>query len=180
MIGLVLSALPMDEVPGQVALTTIFEDVRPLKGSTGLVDWRLNGRLSELIQKERLSGYFSESLIMPSQGRLTCREIVVFGLGKVTELSEKRFEEGLSLAIDKLSLLKSENVVISLGDLVKDFMSWRSLLRNFMTALIAKRWNMPKETGSEFQVICAEDPRWISEAKKRNMDFGPEVTLSYA
>jgi hypothetical protein len=172
MIQLVLSSLPIDEVPGQLALATFFEDVRPLKGSTSLIDWRLNGRLSDLIIQGKISGHFSESLIMPAQGRLSVREIFVFGLGKSSELSEKRFEDGFSVLIDKLALLRSGDVVISFGDLSKDFMGWRALLRSFMNSLAVKH--------DDLQVVCAEDPRWISEAKKRNMDFGPQVNLSYA
>lgn len=172
MIQLVLSSLPIDEVPGRVALATFFEDVRPLKGSTSLIDWRLNGRLSDLILQEKISGRFSESLIMPSHGRLLTKDIFIFGLGKSEDVSETRLEEGFSILIDKLALLKSPDVVISFGDLSKDFMGWRAMLRSFMTALFTRH--------DEFQVVCAENPRWISEAKKRNMDFGAEVTLSYA
>lgn len=172
MIQLVLSSLPIDEVPGRVTLATFFQDVRPLKGSTSLIDWRLNGRLSDLILQGRISGQFSESLIMPSQGRLSSHEIFLFGLGNASDLTEQRMGEGFSVLIDKLALLKSGEIVISFGDLSKDFMGWRALLRNFMTALTPK--------GQDLQVVCSEDARWISEARKRNMDFGPEVTLSYA
>src|SRR5262249_10553658 len=144
----------------------------PLKGSTSLIDWRLNGRLSDLILKGRLSGHFQESLIMPAQGRLSTKDIFLFGLGALGEISEKRLEDGFSVLIDKLALLKSPDVIVSFGDLSKDFMSWRAMLRSFMTTLASKH--------DDFQVICAEDPKWISEAKKRNMDFGPQVSLSYA
>lgn len=172
MIQLVLSSLPIDEVPGHMTLATFFQDIRPLKGSTSLIDWRLNGRLSDLILQGKISGEFSESLIMPSQGRLSSREIFLFGLGRASELTEQKVGEGFSVLIDKLALLKSGDMVISLGDLSKDFMSWRALLRSFMNALTPKR--------QDFQVICSEDPKWVSEARKRNMDFGPEVSLSYA
>ncbi len=172
MIQLVLSSLPLDEVPGNIALATFFEDVRPLRGATSLIDWRLNGRLSELILGGRISGHFSESLIMPAQGRLSVREIFVFGLGKSSELKETTFESGFSVMIDKLMRLKSGEVVVSFGDLSKDFMGWRAILRSFMNTLSLKH--------QDVQVVCSEDPRWISEAKKRNMDFGPKVQLSYA
>lgn len=172
MIQLVLSSLPIDEVPGHVTLATFFEDVRPLKGSTSLIDWRLNGRLSDLIIQGKISGHFSESLIMPSQGRLATKDIFIFGLGGAGEVSEKRLEDGFSILIDKLAMLKSPDVVVSFGDLSKDFMGWRAMLRSFITSLATRQ--------GDFQVVCAEDPKWISEAKKRNMDFGAEVTLSYA
>lgn len=172
MINLVLSSLPIDEVPGQVALATFFEDVRPLKGSTSLIDWRLNGRLSDLIIKGRISGHFKESLIMPSQGRLSTKDIVIFGLGDSKQVDEKKLDDGFSIVIDKLSLLKAPEVVVSFGDLSKDFMGWRAMLRSFISTLSSKN--------QDFQVVCAEDPKWISEAKKRNMDFGPQVSLSFA
>ncbi len=172
MINLVLSARPIDEVPGQVAIAPVFQDVRPLKGSTSLIDWRLNGRLSELILKGKLAGEFAECLIMPAQGRMASHEILVFGLGKRKDVTEKKFEEGFSILIRKLTLLKSTTLVVSFGDFAKDFMSWRATLRNFMNSLAPKNVSV--------EVICTEDPKWISEAKKRNMDFGPEVTLSYA
>lgn len=172
MIQLVLSSLPIDEVPGRVALAVFFEDVRPLKGSMSLIDWRLNGRISDLILQGKISGQFSESLIMPSQNRLSAREIFLFGLGQAADLSEQRVGEGFSKLIDKLALLKSGEIVVSFGDLAKDFMGWRALLRNFMSSLTPKK--------QDVQIVCSEDPKWISEAKKRNMDFGPEVTLSYA
>jgi hypothetical protein len=172
MIQLVLSSLPVDEVPGQMTLATFFEDVRPLKGSTSLIDWRLNGRLSELILKGRISGQFRESLMMPSQGRLSTKDIFLYGLGSSKNVSEKKLDEGFTHLIDKLGRLKSPDVVVSFGDLAKDFMGWRAMLRSFMTTLASRHDN--------FQVVCAEDPKWISEAKKRNMDFGPQVNLSYA
>jgi len=171
-INLVLSSLPIDEVPGQVALATFFEDVRPLRGSTSLIDWRLNGRLSDLILQGRISGHFKESLIMPAQGRLSTKDILIFGLGESKQVDEKKLDDGFSILIDKLALLKSPDVVVSFGDLSKDFMGWRAMLRSFISSLAMKH--------SDFQVVCAEDPKWISEAKKRNMDFGPQVQLSFA
>ncbi len=171
MINLVLSSLPIDEVPSQVALTTFYEDIRPLRGSTSLIDWRLNGRLSDLILQGKISGAFAEAVIMPAQGRLSAKEILLFGLGSSSELDEKKMESGFSIVIDKLSLMKSRDAVVSFGDFAKDFMGWRALLRSFMATLSTRDW--------DFQVVCAEDPKWVSEAKKRNMDFGPQVMLSY-
>ncbi|MBI2082570.1 MAG: hypothetical protein HYT76_03280 [Deltaproteobacteria bacterium] len=174
MIQLVLSSAPLDEVPGRVALATFFEDSRPLRGSTGLIDWRLNGRLSELILQGRLSGGFAESMIMPAAGRLATDEILLFGLGPITELSEDRLETGFSRLIDKLYRLRSPVVVVSLGDLARDFMEWRSILRSFMNQVNQK---LERE---DLQIVCAENAKWIQEARRRNMDFGINVELSYA
>lgn len=174
MIQLVLSSVPLDEIPGKVALATFFEDVRPLKGITGLIDWRLNGKISELILQGKISGQFSESLIMPAQGRLAADEILLFGLGRYQGISEKQLESGFQRMIDKLSLLKSPACVVSFGDLASDFMGWRSVLRSFMTLV-------PHSLGErDLQIVCTEEGRWIHEAKRRNMDFGVNVELYYA
>lgn len=171
-VQLVLSSAALDEVPGKLALATFFEDVRPLRGSTGLIDWRLNGRLSDLIVRGRLDGRFAESLIMPSQGRLAADEILLFGLGRSTELSDQKMGDAFAGLVEKLLRLRSPTFVVSFGDLATDFMSWRAVLRHFMNTLSLK-------SREDFQVVCAEDPRWIHEAKRRNMDFGANVELEY-
>ena len=174
MIQLVLSSAPIDEVPGKVAVLTFFEDQRPLQGSTGLIDWRLNGRVSDMILQGRLGGHFAESLIMPSQGRLASDEILLFGLGRHEAFSEREMEKGFSQLIEKLCRLKSTQCVVSFRELAKDFMGWRGVLRNFMNALAQRA------KGEDIEIVCTEDPQWIHEAKRRNMDFGPEVELTYA
>ena len=178
MIELVISSKPVDEVPARVILATLFEDVRPLKGATGLIDWRLNGRLSEMILQGRISGHYSESLIMPSQGRMASREIFLFGLGRTEELTDKKFEDAFSVLITKLARLKSNELVVSFGDLARDFMGWRAILRHFVNSLCAipSRGN----ESSDSQIVCSENAKWVAEAKKRNMDFGPDVKLTFA
>lgn len=173
MIQMVLSEAPIDEVPGKLTLATFFEDVRPLKGSTGLIDWRFNGRLSELALQGRIFGHFSESLLLPSQGRLASDEVLLFGLGQKKDFSEDQQEKGFILLSEKLSKLRASDFAVSFGDLAVDFMAWRALLRSFMR-VVSERLGK-----KDLEVICAEDPRWIHEAKRRNMDFGPDVELTY-
>ncbi|MBI2066510.1 MAG: hypothetical protein HYT77_00660 [Deltaproteobacteria bacterium] len=174
MIQLVLSSTPVDEVPGKLVLATFFEDVRPLKGVVGLLDWRLNGHLSRLIMAERISGGFSESLIMPSRGRVAADEILLFGLGSYKTASEDELEKGFDCIVDKVARLGAPTFVISFGEMARDFMSWRALLRSFMGGLSQR---IRKE---DIQMFCAEDSRWIQEARRRNMDFGADVELTYA
>ena len=61
-----------------------FRFCRPLKGQAGMVDWRLNGSLSELILKDRFDGKRGEALLMPLNGRLPAKELLVLGLGNQT------------------------------------------------------------------------------------------------
>ncbi|MDO8461601.1 MAG: M17 family peptidase N-terminal domain-containing protein [Deltaproteobacteria bacterium] len=173
MIHLVLTAKPIDEAGGRLAVVTFFEDLRPLKGQAGLLDWRLNGKLSELILKGKMEGKFLEALMMPSRGRIGSQEILLFGLGPVKELTEKNLSDIFGNIIQKIEKLKVCEFVICFSDLAHDFMSWRSLLRSFVTTLALQYGE------KEFKVICAEDLRYVNETRRRNMDFGTQVTLHY-
>lgn len=57
------------------------EDERPLRGSAGLVDWRLCGALSRLIRAGRIGGARGEALLMPAGGGLRAGRVLALGLG---------------------------------------------------------------------------------------------------
>lgn len=173
MIRLSLSTRSVDDIPSRLIVATFFSDVRPLRGAAEWVDWRLNGRVSRLIRQGKLNGDFGESLMMPSMGRLGSREVLLFGLGPSVEMNEHRLEQSFNLLVEKILKLKPPELVISLGDLAKDFMNWRALLRFFVMTLAL---NHPRE---DMAIFCSEDPRWIREARRRNMDFGPDVMVEY-
>jgi hypothetical protein len=53
-----------DRCPGGDALVVpLWTDVRPLRGAAGLLDWRLNGRLSQLLREGRVEGATGEKLL---------------------------------------------------------------------------------------------------------------------
>ena len=173
MIRLSLTDRLIDELPTRLVVASFFEDLRPLKGQVGLLDWRLNGRLSELILKGKLEGKRGEALMMPSARRIAAQEILLFGLGRSGELTEGQLEELFGQIVEKIRRLKTNECGISFGDLARDFMGWRSLLRSFVNCLAQR-------SGEEdFHLICSEEGRWIEEARRRNMDFGPLVSLRY-
>ena len=48
--------LPPDRMEGEVATVYFFEDDRPLHGSASMLDWRLNGKVTELLLDGTVSG----------------------------------------------------------------------------------------------------------------------------
>lgn len=72
-------------------VVTFFADERPLRGAAGLADWRLCGRLSQLVQGERVQGKRGDSLMMPAGRRLPFERLFVFGLGRGGALDEATF-----------------------------------------------------------------------------------------
>lgn len=58
-----------------------FEDVRPLKGLAGELDWLLCGSLSSLIINKKLRGGLGDVALLTSQGKLPTQKIFMIGLG---------------------------------------------------------------------------------------------------
>ena len=78
----ILSKERVDVQECDVLVTGFFKDERPLKGSSGWIDWRLNGMLSRFLMEKKLTGDWKETTLIPSQGRVMPRMILLLGLGK--------------------------------------------------------------------------------------------------
>ncbi len=96
-----------------VLVTGFFEDERPLRGSSGWIDWRLNGTLSRFLIEKRLTGNWQETTLIPSQGRVSPRMILLLGLGKVREYSYLRLRELSAFLLDTLKKLNTLSVCLS-------------------------------------------------------------------
>ena len=86
---------PFDKIPAQVALISYFSDERPLRYQAGLVDWRLNGKLSQLLMEGKLSGAWQEVTLFPSAGKISAEKIVMLGLGSSRDMNAMRFADTL-------------------------------------------------------------------------------------
>lgn len=64
-----------------------FSDEKPPRGACGFADWRLNGLLSRNLREGRITGAFLEKILVPSQERVPCGKILLFGLGESTALT---------------------------------------------------------------------------------------------
>jgi hypothetical protein len=91
-----------------------FQDERPLKGSSGWIDWRLNGILSHFLIEKRLTGDWKETTLIPSRGRVIPPIILLFGLGKVRDYGYLRLRELSSHLLETLKNLKTPNICLSL------------------------------------------------------------------
>lgn len=65
----------------------VFTEDRPLKGTAGLCDWRLNGRLSRILQTGGFSGLTDETLLTDTNRRMAPLRMLLFGLGSRAGLS---------------------------------------------------------------------------------------------
>jgi leucyl aminopeptidase len=84
---------------GDAIVVPVWADVRPLRGAAGLLDWRLNGRLSRLLREGRLDGLAGEKLLLFTN-RVPWRRVLTIGLGPTTSFSEDAFRASLGAVFD--------------------------------------------------------------------------------
>ena len=110
----ILSTEAIDLQECDVLVTGFFQDERPLRGSSGWMDWRLNGMLSRFLIEKRLTGDWQETTLIPSQRRVLPRMILLIGLGRVREYSYLRLRELSPFLLETLKKLNTSNVCLSL------------------------------------------------------------------
>ena len=110
----ILSKERVDDQECEVLVTGFFKDERPLRGSCGWIDWRLNGMLSQFVTEKKLTGDWKETTLIPSQGRIVPRMILLLGLGEVNEYSYLRLRELSPHLLETLKKLEALNVCFSL------------------------------------------------------------------
>lgn len=60
-------------------------DVRPLGGLLGMLDWRLCGRLSRLLEAGTIDGAVDEKVLFPTAGRVSAPRLFLYGWGTQAE-----------------------------------------------------------------------------------------------
>jgi hypothetical protein len=111
---IVLSPEKVDLQECDVLVSGFFEDERPLQGSSGWIDWRLNGMLSRILKEGRLTGQWKETTLIPSQGRLMPKLILLVGLGNSREYSYLRVRELPPYLVEALERLRVPDICLSL------------------------------------------------------------------
>jgi hypothetical protein len=104
----------LDQIGTEILVAGIAREERPPRGVTGLVDWRLAGRISRLLLRGFLTGALGEVLLIPGRPRLPFDKIVLFGLGNQAEFEEAIFRSVLERIIATLGGLKVRTAVVEL------------------------------------------------------------------
>jgi hypothetical protein len=93
----------LDALSSDAVVVGLCSDVRPLAGLLGVIDWRLCGRVSRLVQRGVITGARGEQVLMPTFGRITAPRLFVVGWGHSSttiEQADERLQATLAM-IDK-------------------------------------------------------------------------------
>jgi hypothetical protein len=91
----------------------IWTDVRPLRGAAGLLDWRMCGRLSQVIREGRLAGTPGEKLLLVTN-RIRWRRVLAIGVGDSKEFSDGIFRSAVDCGLQALRGIGASKVAMAL------------------------------------------------------------------
>lgn len=104
----------LDLLGTEVIVSTLAADERPPHGVTGLLDFRLAGRISRLIQGGFATGKVGEVLLVPGKPKLPFDKILLFGIGKQGEFNDPVFRAVLDKILRTLEGLRARTAVVEL------------------------------------------------------------------
>jgi hypothetical protein len=103
-----------DEANVELCLCGIWKDERPMRGLAGLIDWRLGGRLSDLLKTGFATGERGESLLLPGRPHVSFDKILVIGLGLRSDFDETTYDNHLLSITRALERLRVRRCVLEL------------------------------------------------------------------
>jgi hypothetical protein len=106
----------LDEVSSDALCLCLHRDDWPLRGTPGLVDWRVCGHLSRLREAGWITCDEGEIVLMPLARRLRCERLLLVGMGGADrgELSDERIAAPLHQLFDALERMRIFATVLHL------------------------------------------------------------------
>lgn len=107
-----LLSTDIDRIETEVVVLPFFSDERPLKGAAGLVDWRMGGKISKLINQGRISGEKGESTLLLPEYRISADKILMAGLGDSSRFNEGELKEAGAKIVQQMVHMNVKNFTI--------------------------------------------------------------------
>jgi leucyl aminopeptidase len=123
---------------GDAVVVPVWADIRPLRGAAGLIDWRLCGRLSQMIRDGRVAGSPNEKLLLTSS-RVPWKRILAVGLGETASFSEESYRETIVCILKALHGIGASTAAIALPGRDMDRISAEHAMREFVSALASSQ-----------------------------------------
>ena len=166
---------PIDKMPSDTLVLSVFKDEKPLKGANGLVDWRLCGAISKLVMNKTVTGEFLESTLIVSNDRPRVPKIFIIGLGNSKEFNEEKLKEvseSLADSLKKINIKKVSLTVPGSSYFPQNYATSTEILINAFYDKYEKRSNFLEmiifETGRRISMVC-EGAKQAKLALKNNL-----------
>jgi hypothetical protein len=104
----------LDLLSSEVIVVTTALDDRPPHGVCGLLDWRLAGRISRLMERGFVAGALGEVVLLPGKPKLSYDKILLFGVGARADFSEPVYRAVVEHMLKTLEGLRARTAVVEL------------------------------------------------------------------
>jgi hypothetical protein len=168
---LTLTTQPIDKVEAETIILMHYSGDVPFQGMAGLVDWRLNGRLSRVVQSGRFDGRAKDLLLMPAEGRFQAQEVIFLGMGGKESFGDIHIPQVVDYLIEVIAKKRTAQVCFSLNQMLSFPFEWRNVVRLLVAKLLNER--------ALKEVILCEPEECIRDAKKRKLELGPGVQVNF-
>ncbi len=71
----------LTDLRGELLVVTCFEDLRPLRGFAGEIDWYYGGIFSRVLMNQTGAGKFGEAILISTPGRIQVPKVILAGVG---------------------------------------------------------------------------------------------------
>lgn len=161
----------IDKIPAELIVLMHYEDEVPFSGLLGVLDWRINGRLSRFIKSKKYTGKPKELLLIPSEFRFMSNEIMILGLGKRSDFHEDHVNKILDYFLETVDKKKSHQICLSLHQILPSEFQWRNAVRLLSSKLVDYH-------AIEEMILC-EPADMIRDAQRRQLSFGAGVVVEF-
>ncbi|MGC4067666.1 MAG: M17 family peptidase N-terminal domain-containing protein [Polyangiaceae bacterium] len=104
----------LDLAGTEVLLANLTEDERPIRGLAGLLDFRLQGKLSNLLASGFATGSLGEVLLLPGKPALAFDKLILFGLGPKSAFGDQVYRDVLERMLSTLEGIRARSAVVEL------------------------------------------------------------------
>jgi hypothetical protein len=104
----------LDEVGSEVLACGLFSDALPPHGTAGLLDWRLAGLVSRLLESGFLTAQKGEVMMVPLRPKLPFDKALLFGLGPRAAFDDAAFRDVTAHMLRAVQELCARSAVVEL------------------------------------------------------------------
>lgn len=104
----------LDLLGTEVILAAVAEDEQPPHGVAGLLDWRMAGRISALLERGFVKGTVGEVTLLPGKPKLPFDKVLLFGVGVRADFSEPTYRFIVEKMLTTLEGLRVRSAVVEL------------------------------------------------------------------
>lgn len=102
----------LDSIKSDALTLCLLQEDWPLRGTPGLVDWRVSGHLSRLRESGWITCDRGEIVLMPLGRRLHCDKLLLVGMGSTRDFDEAGFVASLHELFTALGKLRAHATVM--------------------------------------------------------------------